>query len=147
MAIKVKSPDVAGMKWNDNATRASDRYQTEAENAGEAWAQGASAAADNFHKAVTASGIQQRFRAGVQKAGAAKYTRKIREVARDRYQSGISAGQGDYQENVAPFLQTIAGLTLDARAPRGDPSNYRRVEQIGKALNAKRLAQLGAGRS
>ena len=40
---------------------------------------------------------------------------------------------------------TIASLTLTARKPKGDPANYQRVEQIGKALNAKRLATLGAG--
>ncbi|GAH58623.1 unnamed protein product, partial [marine sediment metagenome] len=40
---------------------------------------------------------------------------------------------------------TIAAITLSPRKPRGDPANYMRVQEIGKALNAKRLALLGAG--
>jgi len=147
MAIKVKSADVAGAKWDDNAARAADRYATEAEASAEAWAAGAAGASDNYHKAVTAAGIQTRFKAGVAKAGAAKYARKIRDVARDRFAPGVHAAKGDYEENVAPHLQTIAGLTLSPRAPRGDPANYRRVEEVGKALNAKRLSMLGGGRS
>ncbi|MBA7568160.1 hypothetical protein ES708_09881 [subsurface metagenome] len=42
-------------------------------------------------------------------------------------------------------FSTIAALTLSPRKPRGDPANYNRVQEIGKALNAKRLALLGGG--
>lgn len=147
MAIKVKPADVSAAKWEDSASRSADRYATEAESAAEEWAKGASGASDNYQKAVTAAGIQARFKAGVLKAGAAKYARKIRDVAKDRFAPGIHAAKNDYQEEVTPYLQTIAGVNLSARAPRGDPANYRRVEEVGKALNAKRLATLGGGRS
>jgi len=44
---------------------------------------------------------------------------------------------------VEPYLQTLASLNLPARRPRGDSQNYLRVNQVGAALNAKRIALLG----
>lgn len=145
MAIKVKSVAEARSKWTDNAARSADRFATGASAAADTWANKTAGAADNFNQAITAPGIKERFRAGVVKAGAAKFKRKIDEVAKDRYAPGVNAAGPDYESGVSPYLSTIASLTLTARKPKGDPANYQRVEQIGKALNAKRLATLGAG--
>lgn len=143
MAIKVKSVADSTTKWSENAGRAAAEYGAAAEAASSDWQSKTVAAASNFHQAITASGIKERFAKGVQKAGAAKYARKIRDVAKDRFAPGVAAATPDYTSGVEPFFSTIAALTLDARKPRGDPANYRRVEQVGKALNAKRLALLG----
>jgi len=144
-AIRVKDAGAAATKWGENAGRAAEEFATNAEAAAEDWARNTQAAADTFHQAVTAAGMKERFRRGVARAGSAKFARKIRDVGRDRFAPGVAAASGDYQTGVEPYLATIAGLTLSARKPRGDPSNYRRVEEIGKALNAKRLALLGVG--
>jgi len=145
VAIKVKDAGASATKWTENAGRAAEAFATGAEAGAEDWARNTQAAADTFHQAITAPGIKERFRRGVQRAGAAKFARKIRDVARDRFAPGVAAATSDYQLGVEPYLATIAGLTLSARKPRGDPANYRRVEEIGKALNAKRLASLGSG--
>jgi len=147
VAIKVKPVQVAVDKWTDNAGRAASRFADGAAGAADAWATNTANAADNYHQAITASGIKDRFRSGVRKAGAEKFKRKIEDVARDRYAPGISAAQPDYQNNVQPYLATIAGLTLSARKPKGDPANYKRVEEVGRALHSKRLAMLGVGGS
>ena len=144
-AIKVKSIDSSTEKWSSNAGRAGAEFAENAEASADEWARNTAAGADNFLQAVTAAGIKERFRRGVAKAGAAKFARKIREVARDRYPQGVAAGATDYKAGAEPYYQTIAGITLSARKPKGDPANYRRVEEIGKALNAKRLAMLGSG--
>lgn len=143
MAIKVKEVGASTTKWADNAARASEEFGIRAEAAASDWQSHTVAAAGNYHAAVTAPGIKERFSKGVTKAGAAKFARKIRDVARDRFASGVGFAVTDYTEGVTPYFATIAALTLDARKPRGDPANYRRVEQVGKALNAKRLALLG----
>ena len=143
MAIKVKSVALAVAKWTDNAGRSAQRYADGAIDGADAWANNTAAAAENYSSAITAPGIKDRFRAGVRKAGADKYKRKIQDVARDRYAPGVAAAITDYQDNVAPYLSTIAGLTLSARKPKGDPANYKRVEEVGRALNSKRLALLG----
>ncbi len=142
-AIKVKSAVESTEKWSRNAGQAAEAYRVGAEAAAQDWAAKTAAAGDTFHQAVSAPSVKTRFVRGVQKAGAEKYARKIRDVGGDRFGPGVAAATSDYQSGVDPFLQTIAGLTLSSRKPRGDPANYRRVEEVGKALNAKRLAMLG----
>lgn len=145
MALKIKDVGASTEKWRDNASRASEAFAVEAEKGAEAWARNTVAAADTFHQAITAPGMKERFRRGVTRAGAAKFARKIVDVGKDRYAPGIAAADVDYKDGVEPYFATIAALTLSTRKPRGDPANYKRVEEIGKALNAKRLALLGGG--
>jgi len=144
-AIKVKEVGASTSKWSENAARAAEEFAVNAEAAAETWSGNTQRAADTFHQAITAPNMKERFRRGVAKAGAAKFARKIREVGRDRFGPGVAAATSDYTAGVEPYFATISAITLDPRKPRGDPANYRRVEQIGKALNAKRLALLGAG--
>ena len=144
-AIKVKPIEASTTKWADKARGAATEFATEAEAAAELWASNTAKAADTFHQAITVANIKERFRRGVVRAGAAKFARKIRDVAADRFAGGVDAGTEDYKSGAEPYFSTIAGITLSARKPRGDPANYKRVEEIGKALNAKRLALLGAG--
>ena len=144
MAIAVKSGDSAAKKYADNAGRAADAYKSGAVAAASSWAQNTQSAKDNFRQAVQASGIGDRFARGVAKAGAGKYAEKINAVGGDRYAPGVAAGAADYRAGVDPYLQTMAGLTLAPRKPRGDPSNLKRVEQITTANHAKRLALLGS---
>jgi len=143
MAIKVKDVTKSTEKWSENASRAAAEFATNAEAAASEWASKTAAAAGTFHAAITAPNIQTRFAKGVARAGAEKFARKIRDVGRDRFGPGVAAATTDYNAGVAPFFATISALTLTSRKPRGDPANYRRVEEVGKALNAKRLALLG----
>lgn len=142
MALKVKDLGASVEKYADRAVGAADIFATEAEAAADAWARNAAAADGNFHAAITAPNVQARFKRGVQRAGSAKFARKIRDVAKDRYGPGITAGKEDYKTDVEPYFTIIAGLTLSPRKPRGDAANYTRVSEVGKALNAKRLALL-----
>ena len=145
MAIKVKDITTSTIKWSENASRASGEMAANAEAAAEDWVRNTAAAADNFGQAISAAGIKNRFRAGVVKAGAAKFARKVKALAASRFSSGVTEGAPDYNTGAAPYYSTMAGLSLSARKPKGDPANYRRVEEVGKALNAKRLAMLGGG--
>lgn len=144
-ALKVKPADASVAKWSENASRAGAEFAANTEAAADDWARMTAASADNFHQAITAPGMKERFRRGVVKAGAAKFARKVREVGRDRFGPGVAAATEDYKLGVEPYLSTLAAITLSPRKPRGDPANYKRVEEIGKALNAKRLAMLGGG--
>lgn len=145
MAIKVKDITTAATKWSENASRASFEYAANAEAAASEWASRTQAAADTYGQAISAAGIKTRFARGVAKAGSEKYARKIRDVAADRFGPGVNAATQDYNTGASPYFQVLSGLTLSARKPRGDQANYNRVQEVGKALNAKRLAMLGAG--
>lgn len=144
-AIKVKSIEASTSKWSENAARAAAEFGENAEAAAELWASNTAKAADTYHQAITAPNMKERFRRGVARAGAAKFLRKIRDVGRDRFGPGVAAAIEDYKTGAEPYFTTLAALTLSPRKPRGDPANYNRVMEVGKALNAKRLALLGAG--
>lgn len=143
MAIKVKPIDSSTVKWEERARTASAEFAANAEASADQWARNTGAAADTFGQAISAPGIKERFRRGVARAGAAKFARKIRDIGADRFAPGVAAATVDYKAGAEPYFATLSALTLSGRKPRGDPANYRRVEEVGKALNAKRLALLG----
>ena len=143
MAIKVPSAASAADKLVQRASAAAGDYATEAKASGEVWASNTAAAKGAFQQGISAGNIAERFARGVAKAGASKYVRKITDVGAGRFAQGVQAGKVDYQSNVEPFLSTIAGLSLSARQTRGSAANYQRVQEVGSALNARRLAMLG----
>uniref|UniRef100_A0A6M3M6K2 Uncharacterized protein n=1 Tax=viral metagenome TaxID=1070528 RepID=A0A6M3M6K2_9ZZZZ len=147
MALKVKPIEGSTTKWEERARSASAEFAANAEASSDQWARNTGAAADTFGQAISAPGIKERFKRGVARAGAAKFARKIRDVAADRFAPGVAAATVDYKAGAEPYFATLASLTLTGRKPRGDPANYRRVEEVGKALNAKRLALLGVSGS
>ena len=145
MAIKVKSATEVADKWAQVTPGRQQYYQAGAEGAGQDWETNTGAAKANFQAAVSAGNIGNLFAGGVKRAGAAKYTRKVKEVGAARFASGVTAGKVDYASGIEPMLATLAGLTLPARAPRGSESNLARGRAIAVALNQKRLALRAAG--
>ena len=143
MAVRVKDLGASAQKWGRNAGGASTEYATNAQAAASDWQSQTAAAAPTYMAAVSGPGVMERFRRGVQAAGAEKYARKIAAVGGARYSQGVTAAEGDWQSGFAPFAQTIAGLTLPQRRPRGDPGNLQRVAAVATALHNKRIASLG----
>lgn len=144
-AIIVKSAAEAAAKWSTNASAAQAYYAAGVANAGNAWQTNTINAGGSYDAAVKSGTIKQMFVGGVKKAGAAKYQTKATTLGAPRFSQGVQAAGPDYQAGVDPYLSTIAGITLAARAPRGSASNLQRVTQIATALNAKRLALRAAG--
>jgi len=140
VALKVKPLSDAVKYWEDGARARADRYAAEAKAAAELWQTNAEAAAKLYRDAVTAPNIEQMFKGGISRVGAAKYRRKVEAVGAARFAPGISAAKPDYESGVAPFLETLAALVLPARKPRGDPANIDRVAKIATELHKKRLA-------
>lgn len=143
MALKVRSASESADKLVQRAQGASGEYATQAAGAGEAWNTATQGAKANYQQAITAAGIADRFARGVAKVGAAGYALGITQKGRDRFSSGVALGKAKFTANVEPYLSTIASLSLSARQPRGSAANYNRVSEVGRALNAKRLALLG----
>ncbi len=145
MAIKVKSAEEVSKKWGEVTPGRSTYYESGTATAGADWEANTKNAAAAFLAGVTAGNIKQMFVGGVAKAGAAKYTRKTKDVGVSRFGQGVTAAIGDMKDGVAPFLETMAGLTLPARGPRGDASNVNRVTAIMVANHKKRLQLRAAG--
>lgn len=144
-AVSVKSAADASKKWGTNAAGAQSYYQAGVQGAGNKWLAETINGAGNFDAAIKSGNIKAMYTGGVKKAGAEKYQSKAVSLGAPRFSQGVTAAIPDYQTGVDPYLQTIAGLTLGARAPRGSASNLQRVSQIAAALTAKRLALRTAG--
>jgi len=144
MPTKVVSASEAAQIWVDGARARATRYGVNAPAAAQDWQTNATAAAANFKSAVSAGNIDKMFSGGIARAGAAKFQRKVAGVGKDRFAGGVSAAQSDYQNGVAPFLDTIKGITPPAKKVRGDPANRARSEIYQVELNKKRLALRGA---
>lgn len=144
MALKVKDIASSSEKWQRNAANAASEMAAAAIAAADTWLREAIKSQDNWKAGVSAAMAGNRFSRGIQRAGADKFSRKVQAVAESRFREGVGAGASDYRSGVEPYLAALAALTLDARKPRGDPANLRRVEQVDKLLNQKRLAMLSA---
>ena len=143
MALNVKDVSASQAKYVQNAQAASGEYAANAAASGTDWEANTRAAAPNYKQAISAAGIQERFARGVAAAGSEKYTRKINAVGAQRYGTGVAEGGQDWASGFAPYAQTLAGLTLPSRQPRGSKANIARVSAVADALSARRLALLG----
>lgn len=139
MAIAVKSAASAATKWAARAGAAAQDYAAGVQAAGNSQQTNALAAAPTWAAGVQAAVSNGSYAKGVQKSGNKWQTNAAGKGAA-RYPTGIAAGKDPYSTGVAPFLQTIANLTLPPRAPKGDPSNIQRVATIAQALRAQKLA-------
>jgi hypothetical protein len=144
-AMKVKALADVSKKWAEVTPGRSAYYEAGAGVAGADWERGASNAKGAFKAAVSAGNIDQMYAGGVKRAGASKYERKVKEVGVSRFGPGVAAAEPDYADGVGPMLDTLSGITLPARAPRGSAANLQRVGVIATALNKKRLSLRAAG--
>ncbi len=143
--VKVTDAATAAKKWVDVTPGRSSYYEANTVGAGAAWQAGAANAANQYKAAVSSANIGQMYAGGVKNAGAAKFDRKVKDVGVARFGQGVQAAAPDYAAGVAPMLATIAGLTLSPRQPRGSTANFQRVQEVGVALNKKRMALRAAG--
>jgi hypothetical protein len=142
---KVPTTDSAAKKWASVTSSRTSDYLAGVTNPKKDWATGAAGAAASYKAAVASANIDKKFSGGVQKAGTQKWQNKAKTLGADRFGPGVNAAQNDYQSGVDPYLAVIAGTDLPDRKPRGDPGNYARVQAIGSALFAKRVAMKTAG--
>jgi hypothetical protein len=139
MALKVKDAASSASKFVARAQAAGPAYQAGVQGAGDMWQANSTAAEASFGAGVTAAVSAKRYSRGVQKAGAAKYVSKASGVGAARYPQGVANAGPAWQQGVQPYLDTLAGITLPPRAPRGDPGNVQRVAAVAAALHAKKI--------
>lgn len=143
--MKTKSVADIQKKWGEVTPQRQAYYEAGAENAGDDWEKNATAAAMAYKSAVSAGNIENMFKGGIKKAGASKYNRKVKEVGAARFSQGVQAAVSDYGQGVQPYIDTLAGMQLPARAPRGSDANLQRVREVASKLHMKRLALRASG--
>jgi len=142
--ISVKSATDIANKWAEVTPARAAYYESEAPAAGAEWEANTVAAGSTYKAGVSVAGIEKRFVGGVKRAGAAKFTRKVKDVGVSRYAPGVAAAREDFAAGFADYAGLLDGLEIPDRGPRGSPGNYAIVQKVGDALHKKRLAVLAA---
>ena len=142
--ISVKSAADIADKWAEVTPARAGYYEAEAPAAGGKWEEHTSAAGGTYKAGVSVAGIEKRFVGGVKRAGAAKFSRKVRDVGVARYGPGVAAAKEDMSKGIADYVAALDGYEIPDRGPRGSPANYAISQKVGSMLHAKRLAVLAA---
>jgi len=138
-AVQVKDAASSASKFVARAQAAAGDYQKGVQGAGDKWAQHTAAAGDSYQAGVQQAISRQAFQKGVAKAGPSGYVTRAANAGAQRYGPGVAGAQAKWQQNVQPYLDTIAGLTLPPRSPRGSPNNLQRVAAVANALRARKV--------
>lgn len=142
---KIRGVEEIASKWKEVTPGRVGYYEAGIDDPLEDWETNTKLAQAAYKGAISAVDIAARFVGGVAKAGTAKWKRKAKAVGPSRFTEGVAVAEEDFKEGFAPHQAVIAATDLPERKPRGDPANWKRSEAIGKALNKKRLALIGAG--
>jgi len=130
----------SGVRWSNKAAQSGPDYTAGVQAPRVDW-QAATLAATASQAAGVQAAIQRgAFAKGVSRAGTGKWQSQAVKLGSSRFAQGVTEGTQAYEQGVAPYLSVIEGVTLPARAPKGDPRNIERVKIIATALRAKKLA-------
>ena len=143
MAIQIKDVGTLGAKFVARAQAAVADYKAGVASPRRSQSQAAIAAKDTWAQGVQAAAANNSFAKGLNKAGDAKWQTNATNKGGVRYGPGVAAAQNDWQTGVAPYLQTIANLTLPPRGVRGSPQNIQRVAAVADALSKLRQQSMG----
>jgi len=139
--MNIKPISKISAKWKEIASQRGPEYAEGVKNPKTDWADATEGASENYKEGIARSIEKDLFSKGVRKAGTAKWQKRAVEVGASRYPTGIRASEQAFQEGFAPYHQVLTSLDLPPRYPRGDIRNYNRVQEVGKALNEKRMSQ------
>lgn len=139
MATPIKPLEQTAEKWIRISQASAPDYVAGVQNPRSDWAKQTAAAEKNYEAGVQASIARKGFSKGVVKAGTAKWQQNTIEKGSARWPQGISIAGPAYVAGFSPYHSVIAGLTLPARGPKGDPRNIDRVRVVTEALHKKKV--------
>ena len=139
MPIKIKSAAAIAKKWATVTPARARQWEEEIQATPSADQEDAAiAAALIWEQAVAEAAARDGYARGIE-ARRGKWKRKALAVGPTRYGPGVRAAETDQAQGFAPYRETIAGLELSPRGPRGSPGNYERVREVGEALHRTRV--------
>lgn len=129
----------AAARWARRSANASQDYAEGVNTSPNDWEANTVAAHETYKTAVVKAAQEGRQMAGVKRSGQAWWKKRTTEVGPQRFAEGVAASESTYQEGVAPYLAAIGSTKLSPRGPKGDPRNYKRVQEMGDALRAVKM--------
>ncbi len=139
----IRAIELIANKWAEVTPRRADSYEEGIRNPRRSWAAGAKAAESSYEDGVRDAISRKAFGKGVTKAGDEKWSRKALVNGTRNWGPGVAEAKGDYAAGFAPYRDAIAAVKLSPRYANRDPRNLKRVEDIVKALVAKKLSLMG----
>jgi len=139
--VATKPLDQVVTKWKRKVAGASEDYRDGVTNPKSDWQTETLKAEARYKTGVTQAASEGRFGKGVSKAGTEKWKKGALEKGVTRWPEGVAQAEDEYRSGMGDVLNTIAGVTLPARGPKGDPRNYERVKAIGDALHRKKIGK------
>lgn len=122
-------------KWVDRASVATEDYKTGVQNPRQSWSTATANAEASYTAGVQKAISEKRFGKGVLKAGDSKWREGALTKGADRFASGVAAAKDRYQSQMQKVVAVIESTTLSPRNEKGNINNYKRVQEMGQALN------------
>ena len=139
--VATKPLDQVVAKWKRKVAGAAEDYRDGINNPKADWQTETLKAESRYKTGVTQAASEGRFGKGVSKAGTEKWKKGAIEKGISRWPEGVAMAEDEYRSGMGDVLNTISGVTLPAKGPKGDPRNYERVKAIGDALHRKKIGK------
>lgn len=139
-SITVKPLDKLKQKYANRAGAAGQDYIDGVNNTTKSQSGNAIAAKDRWAQGVQAAAQNDLFAKGLAKSGDSKWKTNAAGKGGQRFAPGAAAGKDNWAAGFQPYADTLNGVQLPPRMPRGDPGNAARSSAVQQALHAKRMS-------
>lgn len=135
--VSVPNASEVAERWTSGAQGAGNRFAENAVAASNTWLEEASSdrAQDNYEQAMSDPEVLSRRQSNTTDNSRQKYERSINAFGSQRYQSGVSNAQSDFQNAIGEVLAAIDGLQIPDRGRPMSQANMDRAQQVQRALN------------
>jgi hypothetical protein len=136
-SVDVPSASDVAERWSSGAQGAGSRFAENAQSASQKWLDNASSdqAQDNYEQAMQDPEVLQRRQNNTTSDSQSRYESSISAFGSQRYQSGVSNAQGEFQSAISEVLGAIDGLQIPDRGRPMSQANQDRALQVQRALN------------
>lgn len=136
--VQVSDLNQSASKFERRAGQAGQDYESGVEQVSDSEQQSATLeATDNWEQGVQDAISEGRFESGVRNPNKSWQTASL-ETGASRFTQGASQAGDTWQQGFSSFADTLEGLNLQPRGPRGSAANFERSRQVGEALHNAR---------
>lgn len=145
MAIKVKDATMSAQKYVTNTAAAVNAYKAGVQSPKQSQSAAAIAAIPTWQQAVSSPQAAAAMKSGLTKASDAAWVAGALNKGAARYPEGTRIAAPKWQQNVQPYLQTIASFNLPPKGIKGAAQNWQRSQALGQQLHNQKVQAQGGG--
>jgi hypothetical protein len=124
-------------RWSSGASGAGNRFAENAAAASDKWLSNASSdqAQSNYETAMQDPDVLQRRQDNTDSNAQSRFQNSLSNFGAQRYQSGVSNAETEFQNAISEVLGAIDGLQIPDRGRAMSQANQDRALQVQRALN------------